>query len=63
MKKVGSALLFSVSLFLAVPGCGGSGGGAVTDNAEKSAVEQYEANLADSQADLEAAGAEVESDE
>ncbi|MGI9471800.1 MAG: hypothetical protein ACR2NZ_09730 [Rubripirellula sp.] len=51
VKRVFGGLLFSCSLFL-INGCGGSGGGAVTDGVEMSNVEKYEANLAAAEADL-----------
>ncbi|MGI9472358.1 MAG: hypothetical protein ACR2NZ_12525 [Rubripirellula sp.] len=53
MKNIFRALMLSCSLCLFV-GCS-DGGGAVTDDAEQSAVEQYEANLAAGEADLDGA--------
>jgi hypothetical protein len=58
MHKVLGLLLFAGALFLSVPGCSEPSTSNIAEDADQSAVEQYEANLAASQAELEAAGAE-----
>jgi hypothetical protein len=59
MNKVFGLLLFAGALFLSVPGCSESGPSNIAEDADQSAVEQYELNQAASQAELEAAGAEA----
>ncbi len=55
MKRIFGCLLFASAVTLSIPGCGGSGGGNVADGVEKSAIEEYEANLAAQQAELDGA--------
>ncbi len=53
MKKLMGLSLFASALFLNVAGCGGSGEPTnVLENTEMSAIEQYEADMAKQEAEM-----------
>ena len=55
MKKLFGLSLFALSLMLSVPGCGDSGEATnIADNAEQSAIEAYDAAVAEEMAGMEA---------
>lgn len=51
MKKIFSALV-CCSFAVLLSGCGGSGEGSVAEDADQTAIEEYQANLAASQEEL-----------